>query len=259
MDMIARFLDSRAALVLGVGLLLGMVLVAELGAARRRRIAVPGETLYAAAAAVSLLGLLIGFTFNVALNRYDERRDLVVEEAAAITMAWERSALLPPAARDAVQPLLRRYVDQRRVYFQQGLATDRQRAPDMAGRLVRQQLWDVVEKAEASGEKALMVRAFLDAMNRIDDAAASRESMAREHIPVTVVVALALVSLITAASLGFAGAAAGPSARRGNIGFCVCVTLALMVVIDLDRPRSGLVMVSQQPMRDLEAVIDRQA
>jgi len=251
-----NFIDSRPIIAVGVVLLLLMMVTAELGAWRRRHHVEPGETLYTAAASVSLLGLLIGFTFNVALNRYDERRDLVVEEAAAITMAWERSRLLPAAPRAEAQTLIRGYVDARRGYFQRGQVTDRQRASDKPGRDVRQRLWALAAAVEAKGEKPLMARAFIDALSQLDTVAGHRESMAREHIPLSVVYALGLVALITAASLGYAGALAGGITRHANWAFFIMVVIALIVVIDLDRPKTGMVTVSQQPMQELEALLD---
>lgn len=254
-----NFIDSQPIIALGVGLLLLMLVVAEAGARRRRRHTGPGDAIYTAAAAVSLLGLLIGFTFNVALNRYDERRDLVVEESAAITMAWERSQLLRPVASAEAQRLLRRYLDSRRNYFQSGQVTDRQRGADLASRDVRQQLWKLAAVVEASGDKPLMARAFIDALSALDTVAANRESMAREHIPLSVVLALGVVALITATMMGYAGAIAGPITRHANWAFFIMVTLALIVVIDLDRPKTGMVTVSQQPMVELEALLDAPA
>ncbi|MFZ4688325.1 MAG: hypothetical protein ACOYLS_03705 [Polymorphobacter sp.] len=251
-----NFIDSQPIIMVGIGLLVLMVVAAEIGIYRRRRRPEAGETHYAAAASVSLLGLLIGFTFNVALNRYDERRDLVVEEAAAITMAWERSQLLPATAASSAGALINRYIDARRGYFQRGQVTDRQRAADLPGRAVRQQLWALARTIEASGDKPLMARAFIDALSGVDTVAAHRESMAREHIPLSVVYALGLVAIITAANLGYAGAMYGQVTRHANWAFFVLVVVALVVVIDLDRPKTGMVTVSQQPMQELEALLD---
>jgi uncharacterized membrane protein len=251
-----NFIDSHSIIVVGLGLLLLMMAAAEFGAWRRRRHPEAGETLYAAAAAVSLLGLLIGFTFNVSLNRYDERRDLVVDEAAAITMAWERSQLLSATAHNEAEVLLRKYIDARRNYFQRGQVTDRQRAADAPGRSVRQQLWSLAARTEAKGDKPLMTRAFIDALSELDTVAAHRESMAREHIPLSVVYALGLAALVTAASLGYAGAAGQHITRHANWAFFTLVVIALSVVIDLDRPKTGMVTVSQKPMQELEALLD---
>ncbi|MEI6419238.1 MAG: hypothetical protein WCO82_09225 [Sphingomonadales bacterium] len=252
---VATFVDAQPVTELGAGLLLAMLAAAWLG--QRGVRAKASEHVPAAAAMVSLLSLVIGFTFNVALNRYDERRDLVVEEAAAITMAWERARLLPAPVQAQTEPLLRRYVDERRAYFQTGLATDRQRAPDLPARQVRQALWNVAAAAESAGDKPLMVRAFLDALTRLDDAAARREAMAREHIPLNVVLLIALFGVITAFGLGHV--AAGRRAWPVQGGFFLIVSLAMITVLDLDRPRTGFARVSQRPMQELEVLIDGQA
>ena len=61
----------------------------------------------------ALFGLLIAFTFSSALNRFDDRRKLIVEEANDIGTAYLRLDLLPVADREAVQGLFRIYLDSR--------------------------------------------------------------------------------------------------------------------------------------------------
>jgi len=58
-------------------------------------------------AVLGLLALLLGFTFSLALNRYEARRDLVVQEANAIGTAWLRAQLLEPPNKAAMSGLLR--------------------------------------------------------------------------------------------------------------------------------------------------------
>ena len=72
------------------------------------------------AASLGLLALLLGFTFALALNRFDRRRELVVKEANAIGTTWLRASLLPEPHRAPVRDLLRRYVDAR-IQFHGGL------------------------------------------------------------------------------------------------------------------------------------------
>ena len=64
-------------------------------------------------AVLGLLGLLVGFTFSMALSRYEQRRDLVLKEANSIGTTWLRASLLPEADRAPVKDLLRRFVDVR--------------------------------------------------------------------------------------------------------------------------------------------------
>ncbi len=61
-------------------------------------------------AVLGMLGLLLGFTFGMALDRYEERRGLVVQEANAVGTTYLRALLLPDAHQVPVKYLLRRYV-----------------------------------------------------------------------------------------------------------------------------------------------------
>jgi hypothetical protein len=47
------------------------------------------------AAVLTLLGLLLGFSFAMAVSRYEARRDLVVQEANSIDKTARRAQLLP--------------------------------------------------------------------------------------------------------------------------------------------------------------------
>src|SRR5262245_39963429 len=65
------------------------------------------------AAPLTLLGLIVGFTFSMALNRYDQRKNYEEEEANAIGTEYLRAGLLPAADAAKVRSLLLNYLDQR--------------------------------------------------------------------------------------------------------------------------------------------------
>jgi hypothetical protein len=103
-----------------------VALLAQLGAAyvgellRRRR--PPGtkerdDFDTALTATLTLLALIIGFSFSMAVGRYDQRKNYEEAEANAIGTEYLRADLL--AADDAmkVRELLQRYVNQRILYY----------------------------------------------------------------------------------------------------------------------------------------------
>src|SRR5271169_3290716 len=49
------------------------------------------------AATLTLLGLIIGFSFSMAVSRYDQRKSCEEAEANAIGTEYVRADLLPPA------------------------------------------------------------------------------------------------------------------------------------------------------------------
>src|SRR6266700_159015 len=69
------------------------------------------------AATLTLLGLIIGFSFSMATTRYDQRKNLEEAEANAIGTEYARADLLPPADAAKVRALIRSYVDQRVQFY----------------------------------------------------------------------------------------------------------------------------------------------
>lgn len=236
-------------------LLFGLLWAASLAGNRlRERRGYTNETSYATSAAVSLLVLLIGFTFSLALNRYDGRRALVVEETSAIFAVWERLPMERQPERAEMVQLVRRYANQRLAYFTQGIDLDRQLRADEAADAIMDRMWWLARKMAQTGTQPVFTRMMMDNLGRIDDVAWRREDMARAHIPFVVIDLLVIFSLLTAASMGFSG----PRDRRvhpTHLIFFALNSAAIMLVLDLDRPRTGLVLVSQRPMLELQAMM----
>ena len=71
-------------------------------------------------ATLTLLVLIIGFSFLMGINRYDQRKDYEEAEANAIGTEYVRADLLPAADAARVRALLRNYLDDRILFY--GLA-----------------------------------------------------------------------------------------------------------------------------------------
>src|SRR5580658_8872948 len=77
--------------------------------------------------ALTLLGLIIGFTFTMAVSRYDQRKLYEEAEANAIGTEYFRAWLLPAADAARVRALLKNYLDQRILFYDTRDATQLQR------------------------------------------------------------------------------------------------------------------------------------
>jgi len=71
-------------------------------------------------AALTLLGLIIGFTFSMAVSRYDQRKNCEEQEANAIGTEYLRASLLSAADAAKLRGLLRNYLDQRLLNYKAG-------------------------------------------------------------------------------------------------------------------------------------------
>jgi hypothetical protein len=100
---------------------------------------------------------------------------------------------------------------------------------------------------------AQLSRGLMDAMNDSFDLASARVAMRQAHIPDRVLAILLLYAFLSAVMLGYILSANGRPHRIATAMLLALMTLALIVILDLDRPRTGAILVSQQPMIDLKA------
>ena len=207
-------------------------------------------------AVIGLLALIVGFTFAMALARFEARRDAVLVEANAIGTTALRARLLPEPHREEVLGLLRGYV-KIRLDLTQSQATQADLAAAVEkSKVIQERLWQQAMAMAASDSGMVPTGLFIQTLNEMIDDQAKHLAALRSHVPNMVQLALFGVAII---AIGFAGYASGLKARQRSrvpvyiMGFLICAVILL--ILDLDRPGAGLIEVSQQPMIDTAANI----
>src|SRR5215472_3942444 len=106
-------------------------------------------------ATLTLLALLIGFSFSMAISRYDQRKNYEEAEANAIGTEYLRADLLPAGDSVKVRDLLRRYLDQRILFYE-----TRSRAHvakiDAETLKLQNELWTAIKPAAAADPNCVM-------------------------------------------------------------------------------------------------------
>lgn len=203
------------------------------------------------AALLGILGLLLGFTMSMAVTRFEVRKQLVLEEANAIGTSLLRTQLVPAPEGPAIANLLRQYI---RLRVRYGTASD-DLAQLVAMRAQGAQLQDAFwTRAAAYGQKdPNPVRAglLLQSLNQTIDLEAARWMAFHNHVPESVIYVNGIVGLLAVMLVGYAFGLNGRPHIFSMSVLAVGITLVLAVIIDLDRPRSGFIRISQQPMIDL--------
>jgi hypothetical protein len=217
---------------------------------RRRDLEDPARADYAALAGaiLTLLGLIIGFTFSMAVSRYDLRMNYEEAEANAIGTEFVRADLLPAADAARVRALLISYVDLRiRDY---GLRDEReiQRAKDQTGR-VQAQLWAAVRepaKAQPSPLAALAVSGMNDVLN----SQGYTQAAWWNRIPKTAWWLMAAIALVGCSLVGY-GAKSFKSEAYFLLVLPVVISIAFFLIADIDSPRGGLIRMKAQNLIDV--------
>lgn len=199
-----------------------------------------------------LFALLLGFTFAMALTRFDERTDMVVHESNAIGTAALGAAVLPEPQRTRMAALIRRYVDVRVEAGGGNLHTPRWRALDEEATRLQDQLWQEAVAAAEAQPQSIPVGWVLQGVSAMGDAKEDRYAAQENHVPESVLLLLIAFAILTSGSIGYGNALAGGRALATAVVFTVLIVNVLMVIIDLDRPSRGLINVSQEPMIKLQ-------
>ena len=205
------------------------------------------------AAVLAMLGLLLGFTFSMAVQRFDHRRALVLEESKAIGTAWLRGSLLPDAHVSAVRDLLREYVAVRILP---------KAAPDLrvvAERLrrsaeIQAALWRHVDTAAAEAPDDITAL-FVESVNDIIDIDGERVQAARSRIPSGVWIIVMAVAAVGCWTSTYSGGASGVRSRLTRVMLPLLVSVVMLLIFDLTNERHGLIHISQQPLLDVQASI----
>ena len=228
-----------------VGFRLGLPLHATKDVARKGQIGpIQGAVL-------GLLGLLLGFTFAMAVERFETRRGLVLQEANAIGTTYLRASLLPDAHQVPVKDLLRRYVGVRLKYWP--LVDDpAMRAEGM--RLIsdiQTELWKHATEAakEAPNDITAM---FILSLNETIDADAKRITAMRAGIPSGVWLLLVIVAACGCVTTSYGAGAEGVRSKLGSVFLPLLIAVVIVLIFDISHPRVGLIQIGQEPLVDLQ-------
>ncbi|MCJ2178388.1 hypothetical protein [Novosphingobium album (ex Hu et al. 2023)] len=203
---------------------------------------------YVVSSVMGLLALLVGFTFALAIDRYDTRRKLVLEEANAIGTTYLRTQLLEEPHRTRISNLLLSYTENR-VDLARSADNETRRNDLKASNLMVEQLWAATVAAFPTIQTRPLSSAYIGSVNEVIDLDSARQQSRRSHVPVEVFMMLVLYQLIAAGVLGYVLAG-----RRGRTTASLLLILfggALILVIDIDRPTSGGITEDQRPMEQL--------
>jgi hypothetical protein len=255
MDEILFNIDSG---VIALGLLIALIAALEIG----RRLGLkarPGlgdaprsQASSLQNAIVGMLALLLAFSLSMAISRYETRRQLVLEEANAIGTIYLRAKMLPAPYASEAASLLRQYVANRLEFFDAGVNQERLRADNTQAAQLQRQLWSIATTASAQDNRAIPTGLFVQALNDTIDLQATRLAAFQNRVPETVIWLLLGVAVATIGVVGYNNGLGNRRHAFGALTLIILITIIIWVIIDLDRPRRGLIQVSQQSMVSLQ-------
>lgn len=245
---LAALLDAVPLTVMPLALAALYIACAELGFACHKRFGGTGsadDEGQVLSTSLLVLALLLGFTFSMALERYDERRGMVVQESNDIGTVWLRAGLLPAPHGTALQAKLTQYA-----ILRQDSPLPHETARLARAQQLRDEIWAIAAQAQPAldGARAALL---LNAVGTMLDTGNSRERAVAAQVPAPVILMLVLFSSVSCFLLGYLLDAHGHRHRLASTILFLLMGLTIMLILELDRPAEGLIVVDQSAMRDL--------
>ena len=259
----AELLYTKSSIAIAASLLLLMILALQIGfMIGIRSIAIKNckpckehiSTLLSSL--LGMLALILGFSFSIALERHGSRSEAVIEEANAIGTAYLRTTLMPEGYRQQAQKLFVKYLDVRlkESHFNLTQREEREILNLQANKL-QMQLWNSVSQAAVHDPNPVTTGLSVQALNEMIDAYGKRYAELNRHIPELVLWLLFLAFIIFGGMLGYTAGISNHQPSKVVYVMLTIVVLVMYLVMDLDRPRRGLIHIDQTPMQSLKTLI----
>lgn len=204
-------------------------------------------------ATLTLLGLIVAFSFSMAISRYDKRKDYEANEANAIGTEYYRATLLPEKDRDIVQGLLKNYLQQRLAFYKSRSEQELQRINQTTNQL-ELQMWSTVQTV-AAAQPTPTVALVAMGMNAVLDNRGYTQAAWWNRIPVAAWDLMVAIAILCNLLVGY-------SAYRTGTHLFIVLPLALsisfLLISDLDSPRGGIINVAPQNLLSVAQTIDSQ-
>lgn len=199
-------------------------------------------------ATLTLLGLIIGFSFSMAVSRYDQRKIYEEAEANAIGTEYVRADLLPQADGERARELLKQYTDLRiRFYMNRNQEELRQIDADTAR--VQGELWTVASRP-AMAQPSPVVALAVAGMNDVLNSQGYTQAAWWNRIPGAAWALMFAIAIFCNGLLGY-------EARRFELKLFTVLPLVVAVsfflIADIDSPRRGMILVHPQNLESLRA------
>jgi hypothetical protein len=200
------------------------------------------------AATLTLLALIIGFSFSMATNRYDQRKNYEEAEANAIGAKYVRADLLPATDVAKVRGLLRKYLDQRILFYRTEDTRLLQQIDSDTAQL-RADLWTAV-RVQAAAQPTPMMALAVSGMNDVLNSQGYTQAAYWNRIPIGAWLLMALIAIC-------ANLLAGYGSRRAErekillLVLPVIVSVSFMLIADIDSSRGGLIQAQPQNLESL--------
>ena len=201
-------------------------------------------------ASLGLLAFLLAFTFNMTANRYDQRKQLLMEDVNAIATTYRRAGMLPQSSAAEARSLLHEYLD---------LRVQVAKEPDKVSEIIARseeiqfQLWSEMEKIITQERVSISHSLYIQSLNQMFDVFAKRVTLGLQYrIPDAIWFGLYLITAMAMITVGYQSSLTKRRRYPVYLVLAIAFSAVIVMIADLDRATGGSVRLSHQPLIELQ-------
>ena len=200
--------------------------------------------------AFALLAFMLAFTFQIATNRYDARKQLLLDEVTNIRTTYLRAGLLKEPMRSDAKNLLLEYID---IRAELAADTSTLRSALINSQQILDKLWGYAEELAGEDRSSEVYALFTQSVNDLYDNFNQRITMTFEYrIPPLVMWILLIIAFFTMFTIGYQFGISGKGSFRINVFLAIIFGVVMFLISSLDRPEKGLARLNQKPILSLQ-------
>ena len=198
------------------------------------------------ASLLGLFALLIAFTFGMAGSRFENRKANLIEESNCIGTAVLRSDIYPDSTKNAFKQDFENYLDARVLYFKSGRNDSTINESLKSSTKAAENLWKRASFYAKNKDYLVQSQMMLPALNSMFDITATTNAVFNSSVPETIIYLLLVFSIIISFYIGFSSGFKKQIDRVFLFGFCFLTSIVIYTILDLDRPRRGVINLNEQ-------------
>lgn len=200
---------------------------------------------------LGLLALLLSFTFSMSAGKNETRRQVIIEEANDIGTVILRCDLYSTIDRQYLRSELQKYVESRIAYYHAGTDTIKINTALLKSNQSSEKIWDKVSQLSQNKDNMVATQQMVPALNDMIDIVTTRTAGNNAHIPDSILWLLFLLTIVGSFLIGH-----GFKENQVNwivvFGFAIVMVMTIYLIIDLDRPRQGVINMDQTQSKMIE-------
>jgi hypothetical protein len=189
---------------------------------------------------LGLMGLMLAFSFGMAASKFESRRVIIIDEANIIGTAIHMSYLYPDSTRNVLLGHFKEYVEARIGYYDAVNDPNLIKAALEKADLYSMRLLKLAIQQGQNNQNFIRTAQMIPVLNHMIDIVTTREQSRKAKVPPIILSTLMLLVFSAAFLVGY-----GNKAKKRNFvmvtGFALMTTLALYLILELDRPRRGII------------------